>query len=377
MTQPTILIVDDNRVNRLLLINIFKKENYNLLEAESGEQTLSILEEKDIDLILLDVMMPVMDGFETCEIIKRNPRISDIPIIFVTALEDKPSKIRGLEVGGVDFLAKPLDRFEVQLRIKQHLQLRRLYKSLKAQNIKIKKDLLTARQVQLNLLPKNNVSLDNNFHFSFEYVPCDSLGGDFLDIQKISENKYLFYLADVSGHGVPSALITMFVKQFFDHYVKEEVISSGESIKKLNETMLKSNFSDRYLTLFVGIIDTEKNTLQWSSAGPNTPPFMFTGKTHKILDNKSMAVGWMPDLEWETFTWDFPKDSLLFLYSDAAIELTRPSETNQLGIDGFVELLEVLEIKEDLDYEEIIDQLLSYSEKISFEDDLTFVGIRS
>ena len=376
MRKSTVLIVDDNDINRILLIHAFEDDGYEIIEAESGYEALDLVKTKDIDIVLLDVMMPGMDGFETCRRIKNNPIAHDIPIIFITALSDKESKLKGLKIGAVDFISKPFDTFEIKLRVKQHLNMRQLYTAIRRQNDKVRKDLLIARQVQMGLLPKNNIKFCEDIFFSYEYVPCDSLGGDFLDYLKIDEDNYFFYLADISGHGVPSALVTMFVKQFFESFIENtDNILPNEAISQLNEAMLKSNFSERYLTLFAGLLNTKTRKLFWASAGPNTPPLLIMEDNLEFLVNESLAVGWMPGIKWDLKEQILPKKSLLLLYSDAATEV-KDDQDEQLGLEGFKDMVKNSEFHEYQEYEELIHLLLDYSGDVSFTDDLTFVSIK-
>jgi len=123
--QETILVVDDNPINLKVLCDFLHINNYKVIIAHSGEQALVTVHKVCPDLILLDVMMPGIDGFETCRQLKQNPRTQDIPILFMTALTDTVNKIQGLELGAVDYIGKPFDQAETLARIKAHLALRR------------------------------------------------------------------------------------------------------------------------------------------------------------------------------------------------------------------------------------------------------------
>ncbi|WRH68393.1 MAG: response regulator [Planktothrix sp. GU0601_MAG3] len=122
----SILIVDDNLTNVKLLLDILNQSGFRVSIAKSGENALIKLQETLPDLILLDVMMPGIDGFETCRQLKDNPKTKDIPVIFMTALSDLVNKVKGLEVGGVDYITKPIEPEEVLARINVHLQLRKM-----------------------------------------------------------------------------------------------------------------------------------------------------------------------------------------------------------------------------------------------------------
>ena len=123
--KDSILVVDDQMVNLRILLNLLKHHNFQVKTAQSGEEALEILEHFKADLILMDVMMPGLNGFDTCQIIKETPATADIPVIFITALDSTKDKITAFEAGGVDYITKPFQKQEVLARINTHLTLRR------------------------------------------------------------------------------------------------------------------------------------------------------------------------------------------------------------------------------------------------------------
>jgi signal transduction histidine kinase len=123
---PTILVVDDTQQNVQVLTQMLRGKQYKVLAAFNGEDAIALLSRKTPDLILLDVMMPGMDGFETCREIRKEAAYDDIPIIFLSALSDVEAKVKALESGGVDYITKPFQQLEVLARIELHLRLRRL-----------------------------------------------------------------------------------------------------------------------------------------------------------------------------------------------------------------------------------------------------------
>lgn len=126
IVQPTILVVDDTQQNVQVLTQMLRGKQYKVLAAFNGEDAIALMSRKAPDLILLDVMMPGMDGFETCAEIRTNPDFNDIPIIFLSALSDVDAKVKAFESGGVDYITKPFQQLEVLARIEFHLRLRRL-----------------------------------------------------------------------------------------------------------------------------------------------------------------------------------------------------------------------------------------------------------
>ncbi|NES06439.1 MAG: response regulator, partial [Okeania sp. SIO2F4] len=132
--NSTILIVDDNPINMKLAVSVLESYNFKILVSMNGKSCLKQAIDNSPDIILLDVLMPGIDGFETCKRLKANPETRDIPVIFMTALSDTEDKITGFEVGAVDYVTKPIKINEVLARVKVHIQLRQLTKTLKKQN---------------------------------------------------------------------------------------------------------------------------------------------------------------------------------------------------------------------------------------------------
>jgi signal transduction histidine kinase len=139
-TRGIVLVVDDNPANLQVLSSFLDESSFEVWAVRSGEKALQKLNNEHLpDLILLDVMMPGMDGFETCQHLKSNPRSEDIPVIFMTALSETADKVKGLRLGAVDYITKPFQHEEVLVRIEHHLKLRNLTKTLIAKNTELQK----------------------------------------------------------------------------------------------------------------------------------------------------------------------------------------------------------------------------------------------
>ena len=155
LTKPTVLVVDDNPTNLQVLLESLKQTGSKILVARSGESAIQQAEYGKPDLILLDVMMPGMDGFETCRRLKTRDAFKEIPVIFMTALTETADKIKGFQAGGVDYVTKPLQHEEVLARVATHLTMRRLQQQLQEQHL-----LLQEKHAQLQAI---NASKDKFF----------------------------------------------------------------------------------------------------------------------------------------------------------------------------------------------------------------------
>jgi len=123
--QPRILVVDDESIARITIDALLSSENYEMYFAENGEEGIVIASKIQPDIILLDVMMPGMNGFETCRKIRSMASLAEVPILLVTALDDRESRMAGLQAGADDFITKPYDIFELQVRIQNMTRLNR------------------------------------------------------------------------------------------------------------------------------------------------------------------------------------------------------------------------------------------------------------
>ncbi|UIE39193.1 diguanylate cyclase domain-containing protein [Leptodesmis sichuanensis] len=153
--QSNILVVDDLPDNVDLLYRILRQKGFNVTTAHSGEEALSTILTCLPDLILVDIGMPYMDGYEVCHILKANPRTKDIPIIFVTAFEQILNKVKAFEMGGVDYITKPFETAEVLARVELHLSLRRLQQQLEAQNELLRREVRDRMAIEAALQAAN------------------------------------------------------------------------------------------------------------------------------------------------------------------------------------------------------------------------------
>jgi signal transduction histidine kinase len=150
-SSPLILIVDDNPVNLSVLANTLTSSGFDIAVEPDGESAIAQVESNPPDLILLDIQMPGLDGFETCERLKANPLTHDIPIIFITALSDTTDKVKGFSLGAVDYITKPFQQEEVLARVRLHLKLRFLTKTLEQQNIRLKHEIEQRQETEAEL----------------------------------------------------------------------------------------------------------------------------------------------------------------------------------------------------------------------------------
>ncbi len=209
--KPKVLIVDDTPENIQVLMEALK-DQYTIVAALNGEKALRMaVAEPRPDLILLDIMMPGMDGYEVCRRLKALDQAPDIPIIFVTAKTEVEDETLGFELGAMDYITKPFSIPVVKARVKAHLDLKRLRDLEASQRAKLEAvlgklnyELAEAADYAKFLLPQPLT--EGPLQANWRFVPSTALGGDALGYHWIDEDSFAIYLIDVCGHGVGAAL---------------------------------------------------------------------------------------------------------------------------------------------------------------------------
>ena len=206
MTKPTekklILVVDDAPAN-LQIVRSILKDDFMIRVATSGAKALDLAKAiPQPDLILLDVEMPEMDGYEVCRILKATLEAKDIPVIFLTGKTETDDETKGFEVGAVDYIHKPFSPAVVKARVHTHLVLREAREQLARQLLFINSELEMAREIQLSILPQE-IPRIKGLEITARYLPMSSVAGDFYDFILVDEKHLGILVADVSGHGLP------------------------------------------------------------------------------------------------------------------------------------------------------------------------------
>lgn len=332
--NPLVLIVDDDRVNTELLDDILRQEGYGTVVARNGVDAFALVESMRPDLILLDILMPGIDGFEVCRQIHENTETSNIPIIFMSAMTGVKSKIRGFGAGAVDYITKPFDRNEVAARTKSHLA-----RSLKERQALAIRDsrLDQVRQAQQSLLVCPDTLPQAGF--AVEYMPVCEASGDFYDVIDLGCQVFGYLVADVSGHDIGASFTTPALKA-----VLRQIAATESSIIKIfnriNQSLKPILGQDQYLTACYAVVDRANGKLKVVNAGH--PP-MVLSKAHSVpefIHNRGDVLGAFDEVDFELREFDIAPGDELFLYSDGLIERFLSSmQTRQQAVDKLIELI--------------------------------------
>ena len=278
--RETILLVDDNSTNLQVLRQTLQGIDCKMLIAKNGERALSIAVEDHPDLILLDIMMPGIDGFEVCRRLKSDAATEDIPIIFLSALGDTEDKVRGLQLGAVDYVSKPFQPEEVKARVNTHLTIHRLRREVQNQRDQLEHELEVVSEVQRGLLPKR-LPVIEGFHLAAHYETSRFAGGDYYDIIKMPDNQWGFMVADAEGHSTPAAVLMAMTCSLLHSY-SGPPNEPGEVLTYINRTLCKLA-DPSFVTALYAVFDADQRTLRFARAG-HPPPMIYRRDENKSVE---------------------------------------------------------------------------------------------
>jgi len=264
----TILLVDDDPINLDLLKETLDGLGYRLLEAENGQSALNIANRERPDLILLDIMMPGMNGFEVCQQLRSNLETSGIPVIFLSGLDELEDRVRGLQEGAVDFIGKPFRVAEVIARVNTHLTISKLSKEVKRQRDELERELQQVADAQRSLLLKDLPEI-SSFQLAVRYETSRYAGGDLFDVLPLADNRWGILIADVEGHSTPAAVLMAICCTLMRSYAGDAA-DPAAVLNYLNRNLCKLSGS-RMVTALYAVYDAAHHRLRLTSAGHHSP----------------------------------------------------------------------------------------------------------
>ncbi|MCP4219492.1 MAG: response regulator [bacterium] len=386
--KPLILIAEDNQKSLQVLAAILRRENYRIAVARNGRQALEMIAEALPDLVLLDVMMPEMDGYEACRRMKEMPGARDIPVIFITAMANTEDIVEGFKTGAVDYVVKPFSSKELLVRIRTQLELKfskdevmRMNRQLSEANRLLEKELAEAADYAASMLPFPLTEKKPLVDWRFR--PCSLLGGDFFSYHWIDDTHFAFYLLDVCGHGVGAALLGVSVMNLLRYrgLKKTDYLDPAAVLGQLNNHFKRKKSRDMFFSIWYGIYDSAENTLVYSSAG-HPPAILLNGPTReraeiKKLRTPSVAIGVTRDYKYANNCVPLDDFNTLFLYSDGAFEIEKKSDGEMWRLNEWILVVVdyvLSENKENLDY--FLNYVRQLHGKANLDDDFSLMMLR-
>ena len=317
-TGATILVVDDSPINLRLVVRTLEGRGYRLLAAKNGRAALDIARRVHPDLILLDVMMPEMDGFEVCRALKADPATRDAIVVFLSALGEVTDKVTGLELGASDYITKPIQAEEVIARVANHVARQQLEREVRNSRDRLQKELASAGAMQRGILPARLPS-GGGAAFSAYYRTSLYAGGDYYDVLRLPDGQFGIIVADVSGHGAPAAIVMAMIRAAV-HAFPGFACDPSEMVRYLNRHFEFLWESPMFATALCALVDPRERTLTVACAGHPPPLLLSDGKVCALPVKSTIPVLMMdlpmvPEMRHELK----PGDRVLF-YTDGVTE---------------------------------------------------------
>lgn len=320
-----LLVVDDDRLIRMVMGKYLENEGHRVSFAVNGSEALEMLVIQPYDLVLLDIEMPEMNGYQVLEQVMADPRLRDIPVIVTSALEQLDSVVRCIEMGAEDYLTKPVNRVLLKARIDASLEKKRLRDQQTAYLRRLEQEMELARQTQLSILPERLPQIDT-FTLGALMIPAQAVGGDFYDVIDLGDEQWGFVIGDVSGKGLPAALFMTLTYSLLRTEAAHHV-PPGQALVNVNQTLLGMNSTSMFVTVLCGVLDAKEGSFSYARAGHPHP--MIISSEGDVLDDSlgsSQAIGLFEDLQVDERTVKIPPGGVVLLYSDGLSEATDSAE---------------------------------------------------
>jgi sigma-B regulation protein RsbU (phosphoserine phosphatase) len=345
MTAESILLVDDNQANLQMLFQLLEKSvGGKLLVAKNGETALNIARKIKPDLVLLDIMMPGIDGFEVCRRLKADPATRPIPVIFLSALDETADKVKGLQLGAVDYVSKPFQAEEVIARVNTHLTIHRLNREVQEQHDQLEHELKVVSELQRRLLPESLPSTPG-LRLAVHYDTSRYAGGDYYDVVALPDGRCGLLVADSEGHSAPATVMMAMTCALFRscpqlHDRPEKVLDF------VNTNLCKVN-KESFVTAIYAVYDGTRHTLRIARAG-HPPPILFRpaqGRAREVPCEGVFMMGFDPYEQIPVAEIHLEPGDRVLLYTDGVSERFNADkqpygeerlcrQTERPGVDG-------------------------------------------
>jgi phosphoserine phosphatase RsbU/P len=324
LSESRILIVDDARTNVDVLVEALRGD-YKLSVALDGTTALRSVEKSPPDLVLLDIVMPGLDGYQVCSELRAHEATRDLPVMFLSSLEDVANKAQGFEVGGNDYLTKPFQVLEVKARVRSLLKAKAYADAIREATAR---DLRIAREIQMGILPADLAAATSGTGLEVHALiePAREVGGDLYEVLRVSDDRIVVALGDVSGKGIPAALF-MAVTVTVLRTLARQIAEPDEILRRLNGELVKQNPHGMFVTIQCLVFDLKERRLSFAGAGhhclavlsPDRPPRLACPST-------GLPVGLMPHNDIQRETLALARGDTFVLFSDGVSEALNPDD---------------------------------------------------
>lgn len=309
LSESRVLIVDDVKANIDILVQALRGD-YKLSVAVDGEAALRSIEAQPADLVLLDIVMPGLDGYEVCRRLRASEATREVPVMFLSSLEDVHDKARGFEAGANDYLTKPFEVLEVKARVRSLLKAKAYADAVREA---MNREMRVAREIQMGLLPAEPAAITSGSGLEVHAIvePAREVGGDLYEVLRVSDKRFVVALGDVAGKGVPAALF-MAVSMTILRTLAKRIAEPDEILRRLNDELAEQNPRGMFVTLQCLVFDLEHQRVSCASAGhhdlailsPKRPPRLAcpsTGRPAGLMPNNPVELQVLPLEPGDTF----------------------------------------------------------------------------
>ncbi len=328
--HEVILVIDDDEDVRKIVCALLAAKGYQVVTAKSGESGIAVAQQSNPHLILLDVQMPDITGFEVCKELRWQSKFKDTPILFITASDSTEDKIEGFNAGGTDYICKPLSGKELIARVQLHMEVARSRSQLRKKN-SLLEGIVASQTQRLNQVRhgQTNILTDpsglSEIRAAVRYVPILEAGGDFYEIVRLSEDSFGLFVADVSGHDLGVAYLTGALKALVLSFASE-ALTPADTILMLNSSLCRFLGAEQYVTACYAKVSRSQKTVEIASAGH--PPSLFVSHlgSNTYIDLVGDVLGIHETIQPGVTSFCFEPKDRIYLYSDGLIESYRTKE---------------------------------------------------
>jgi serine phosphatase RsbU (regulator of sigma subunit) len=390
-----ILIADDDNVFRLVLSATLKKQGHEVIAVDNGLKALEAFQNGYCAMLILDWLMPGLDGTEVCRQIRKLRRESYTYVVLLTSLEGKSNYLEAMAAGVDDFMTKPLDvdqlicRIHVAERIID-LQLRvsEGTRELRQKNVQMEKDLAMAHELQMALLPQHFPSIprgalptESAIKFSRFYYPMGVVSGDFFTVNRLSDTAVAVFILDVMGHGVRAGLVTAMLRALVEKF-SAAAADPGLMLTNINRSLLailKNSDSNLFVTGFYLVADAAHSRMLYANAGHPEPLLLhrLRGELESMKAGSSVgpALGLFAEAQYRTCECPMMEDDLVMLFTDGLFEVEAPDDTMYSRERLIAAVRERIRLPSADLFAQIFGEIRHFSKRTEFSDDVCLVGM--
>jgi sigma-B regulation protein RsbU (phosphoserine phosphatase) len=375
-SEGRIMLVDDDRGNLDLMTRHLARQGYDVSPCISGAEAIKTLRTTDVDLVILDLLMPGMNGLEVLETLKSHPATKELPVIIMSASDEMQSIIRSIDLGAEDYILKNADPILLKARVSVSIEKKRLRDNEKqfiaamlAGKSALEKELKDAAVYVSGLLPNpiNERGIKTDWYFK----PSTTLGGDSLGYHWIDDDHIALYLVDVSGHGIGAALFAVTIINVLRtaSLKLDNPLDPAETLSILNRAFPMEEHNDMFFTMWYGIYSPREGMLKYVNAGSPPAVLFRNGKAIDELSTDGMIAGVERDFRYQFAERLVEPGDEIVLFSDGLYEVETP-EGGILGMQNLIHKFE-LALQKKQDMNSFVQQIRNLTRTSDFDDDVS------